>query len=174
MLYTDGLTTLFAFGAIFAAGTFGMDARRVLLLGIVLNISAGGGALGFALIEDRLGSRATILVAVAALILFGALALLSPDIRWFWIAATGLGFFVGPAQAASRSLMARIAPPESRNAMFGLYAFSGRATGFIGPATLGTVTAATGSQRAGMAAIIVLLMAGWALLAATRMPPTIG
>ena len=171
MLYTDGLTTLFAFGAIFAAGVFGMNAKNVLLLGIVLNISAGIGALGFALVEDRFGSRTVILAAVLALCLFGTMALLAPSLKLFWAAAIGLGSFVGPAQAASRSLMAQIADPSSRNAMFGLYALSGRITGFIGPAALGAVTSLTGSQRAGMAAIVVLLATGGLILAFTPSRP---
>lgn len=44
MLYIDGLTTLFLFGGVYAAGTFQMTAREILLFGIVLNISAGFGA----------------------------------------------------------------------------------------------------------------------------------
>jgi MFS transporter, UMF1 family len=149
-----------------------MDARHVLLLGIVLNISAGIGALGFALLEDRIGSRATILIAVLSLCLCGIMALLSPSPKLFWAAAIGLGVFVGPAQSASRSLMAQLADLPSRNAMFGLYALSGRITGFIGPAVLGAVTSLTGSQRAGMGAIVVLLATGGLILALT--PPRPG
>jgi MFS transporter, UMF1 family len=165
MLYTDGLTTLFAFGAIYAAGTFAMDATQVLLLGIALNVTAGIGALGFAFIEDYIGARPTVLTALLALVVLSTLVLLVHNVAYFWALALGLGTFVGPAQAASRSLMARIAPPAERNAHFGLFALSGRVTGFIGPAGLGLVTAASGSQRAGMAVIVVLLASGAALLA---------
>jgi UMF1 family MFS transporter len=172
MLYTDGLTTLFAFGGIFAAGVFGMDARETLLLGIALNLTAGLGAGVFALIEDRMGARPVVLIAVAALTVLGTCVLLVRSALWFWVLALALGVFVGPAQAASRSLMARLAPAESRNAYFGLYALSGRVTGFIGPMSLGAVTAATGSQRAGMGVIVVLLAAGGLLLAATRLAAT--
>lgn len=169
MLYTDGLITLFAFGGIYAAGTFGMGARGVLLLGIALNVTAGIGAAGFALVQDRLGDRATVLVAVGALAGLGGMVLLARSAAMFWVLALALGVFVGPAQSASRSLMARLAPAERRNAQFGLYALSGRVTGFVGPAALGAVTAAFSSQRAGMAVIVVLLVAGGALLAATPM-----
>jgi UMF1 family MFS transporter len=146
-----------------------MDAQQVLVLGIGLNVTAGVGALAFALIEDRIGSKPTILVALAALIVLGVLTLLAQSARVFWLLALGLGLFVGPAQAASRSLMARIAPAEVRNAYFGLYALSGRVTGFLGPAALGAVTAATGSQRAGMGVIVAFLAAGAVLLAGTRL-----
>ncbi len=169
MLYTDGLNTLFAFGGIFAAGTFGMGARQVLLLGIALNVTAGIGAAGFALAQDRIGDRTTVLVAVGGLAGLGTLVLLAHSASVFWLLALGLGLFVGPAQSASRSLMARLAPEETRNAHFGLYALSGRVTGFVGPAALGAVTAAFASQRAGMAVVVVLLVSGWALLAATPM-----
>lgn len=170
MLYTDGLTTLFAFGGIYASGALGLDAKGVLLLGIGLNVTAGIGALGFALVEDALGSRRTVLVALTALTLLGGLALLARTATGFFVLALGLGLFVGPAQAASRTLMARIAPVDSRNAQFGLYALSGRVTGFIGPAALGVVTAVSGSQRAGMGVIVVLLAAGGLLLAARPLP----
>jgi UMF1 family MFS transporter len=170
MLYADGMTTLFAFGAIFAAGTFGMDTSQVLLLGIGLNVTAGIGALSFALIEDRIGAKATVLVALTCLTLLGAGVLLAQQVTLFWCMALGLGLFVGPAQAASRSLMAQLAPGDARNAWFGLYALSGRVTGFIGPASLGLITAVTGSQRAGMAVILVLLTAGGALLLGVRTP----
>ncbi len=174
MLYTDGLTALFAFGAIFAAGTFRMGAQEVLVLGIALNVSAGAGALGFAFVEDRIGARATVLVSLAALTALGAGVLAARTVGTFWGLALALGLFVGPAQAASRSLMARIAPAEARNAHFGLYALSGRVTGFLGPLGLAIVTASTHSQRAGMAVILVLLAAGGLLLAATRLPATSG
>jgi MFS transporter, UMF1 family len=174
MLYADGLTTLFAFGGIFAAGTFGMGARGTLLLGIALNLTAGIGAAAFALFEDRIGARTVVLIAVSALAVFGGWVLLVRSVRWFWALALALGVFVGPAQAASRSLMAHLAPVGSRNVYFGLYALSGRVTGFIGPMALGTVTAAAGSQRAGMGIIVVLLIAGSLLLATTRFGPTSG
>ena len=71
-----------------------------------------------------------------------------------------IGFFVGPAQSASRSMMARLAPKDMRAEFFGLYAFSGKATAFLGPAILGVVTEALGSQRAGVATIIIFFVGG--------------
>lgn len=165
MIYTDGLTTLFAFGGIYAAGQFGMGAQETLLLGILLNVTAGIGAISFALLEDRIGALTTILIALAALVVLGCLLLWTNDRDVFWGLAGGLGLFVGPAQAASRSLMARLAPAAERNAHFGLFALSGRVTGFVGPALLAVVTALTASQRAGMGVIVALLAAGAALLA---------
>ena len=170
MLYIDGLNTLFAFGGIYAAGTFGMDFQEILVFGIILNVTAGLGAAGFAWVDDWLGSKPTIMIAVAALTLLGAATLLVETKLWFMILGAGLGIFIGPAQAASRTLMARLAPAELRTEMFGLYALSGKATAFLGPATVGWVTLWFDSQRAGMATILLFFLAGLALLAPLKEP----
>jgi len=81
---------------------------------------------------------------------------------WFWVLGLGLGVFLGPAQAAGRSFMARLAPPEERAEMFGLFALSGKVTAFLGPAALAWATASTGSQRAGMATIVLFMALGLA------------
>jgi len=170
MLYADGLTTLFTFGGIYAAGTFGMDFSEIIVFGIALNLTAGAGAIGFGWIDDRVGPKRAIQAALIGLMLFGTLALVAPDKGWFWIAGMALGTFMGPAQAASRTLMARLAPPDQRAEMFGLYSLSGKATNFAGPLALGWATLAFDSQRAGMATILVFLVAGFLLLLTVKEP----
>ena len=170
LFYIDGLTTLFAFGGIYAAGTFGMDFQEVLIFGILLNVTAGLGAVAFAWVDDWLGSKPTILIAVAGLTVFGAAILMVEDKLWFYVLGCIIGIFIGPAQAASRTMMARLAPPDMRTEMFGLFAFSGKATAFMGPALVGLVTAATESQRMGMATILVFFVVGGLLMLPVKEP----
>ncbi len=166
MIYADGLTTLFAFGGIYAAGTFGMELDEVIVFGIALNVTAGAGALAFAWVDDWIGPRRTVAIALAALIVVAASLLAVESKSWFWGLGLALGVFFGPVQAASRTLMARLAPADQTSQYFGLFALSGRVTAFIGPAILGWVTLAFASQRAGMATILVFFAAGlWLLLA---------
>jgi UMF1 family MFS transporter len=171
VLFMDGLTTLFAFGGIYAAGEFGLSPAGVLVFGIGLNVAAGLGAFGFAFVEDRIGAKAVILVSLVSLVALGTALLLLRDHAAFWVLGHALGLFVGPAQAASRSLLAHMAPIDARAGYFGLFALSGRITGFLGPAALGLATAAFHSQRAGMAVIVVLLAAGAAALWPVPSPP---
>ena len=170
MLYTDGLAALFAFGGLFAAGRFGFRIDEVLLLGILLNITGAIGAAAFGWIDDRIGPKRTILIAVGALILIGAAALLVSDKRAFWVLAGALGIFVGPAQSASRSLMARIAPEGLEAEMFGLFALSGKATAFAAPFAFGAASTGFGDMRAGMATILLFLAAGFLVLLPLRAP----
>jgi MFS transporter, UMF1 family len=168
LFYTDGLNTLFAFGAIYAAGTFGMGVEEILLFGILLNVTAGIGAFAGGRIEDRLGSRRTVIISLAAVICIGGAILLAEDKQVFWMLGALIGVFFGPAQSASRSLMARLAPPAEMAAWFGLFALSGRITGFLGPALLATATTVFASQAAGMAVVVGLLGVGLAVLLTVR------
>lgn len=164
MIYIDGLNTLFAFGGIYAAGTFGMTLSDVILLGITLNISAGIGALLLAWVDDFIGAKPTILLSLLGLLLFGIPATLVKSPYAFWCFGLLLGLFVGPVQAASRSLLARLVSKQQSTEMFGFYAFSGRITGFIGPWALGVATYYFNTQRAGMATILVFFIIGGLLL----------
>lgn len=171
MFYTDGLNTLFAFGGIYAAGSFGMSFDEILIFGILLNVTAGLGAFGFAWIDDWLGPKRTVLISVACLIVLGAAILLVESKLWFYVLGCAIGIFIGPAQSASRTLMARLAPAEVRTEMFGLYALSGKVTAWMGPILVGFVTVQADSQRWGMATILVLFIAGALLLLPLREPP---
>ncbi len=171
MIYTDGLNTLFAFGGIYAAGTFGMSFADLIVFGIGMNVMAGLGALAFAWADDRWGPVRVIYVSLSALTVLGAAILVITDITHFWIIGLSLGIFVGPAQSASRSLMAHLAPAEIRTEMFGLYALSGKATAFLGPMLVGALTAASDSQRVGMGGILVFLVLGGLLLRGVHYRP---
>ena len=168
MIYTDGLNTLFAFGGIFAVGTFHFNFTDILIFGITLNVLAGAGSVALAWVDDWLGSKPTILISLFFLTVFSAALLLTQQRFWFWVTACLLSIFVGPVQAASRSLMARLAPSEQSSELFGLYALTGRITAFTGPWILGYATLYFNSQRAGMATILVFFALGWLLLTRVR------
>jgi UMF1 family MFS transporter len=175
MFYIDGVGTLFVFGGVYAAGTFQMDERQILLFGIALNATAGIGAALFGWIDDWIGARRTILMALLGLMLPGTVVLLIQSSFLFWIFALLLGMFVGPVQSASRSYLARITPENLQNEWFGFYALSGKATAFLGPLLVGWLTYWSGSQRIGMSIIIVLVLVGFLLmLTLTDEPSAVG
>jgi UMF1 family MFS transporter len=172
LLYNNGLLTLFGLGGVYAAGEFGMSLDEVILFGIALNVAAGLGAALFGILDDRLGSRTAIILALVGLIAAAALAVVAPDRFWLWVAGLGIGLFVGPVQASSRALMARMAPEGEAAGHFGLFALSGRATAFIGPAAVAAVTALAASQRWGIATILLFLIGGLLLLVRVTDPRT--
>ena len=187
MIYTDGLVSLFAFGGIYAAGTFGWDTIQIGTFGIILAIAGTFGAWLGGKLDDKLGPKRvisgsmTILLAsiVAILlvdkdrVLFIKVAPPVPGGALFAAAAERAYLFLGcligaagaPLQAASRTLLIRMAPKDRIAQYFGLFALTGKVTSFVGPLLIGIVTAATDSQKAGMATIVLFFVAGLALLA---------
>lgn len=164
LLYNDGLITIFAFGGIYAAETFGFSMEEVLVFGIALNVAAGLGAFAMGYLDDRIGGKRTIQITLIGLSAATLIAILAPSKGWLWAAGLMVGLFVGPNQAASRSLMGRFVPRDAENEFFGFFAFSGKLTAFLGPLLLGVLTQATGSQRAGLAVVGVLFIVGLLLL----------
>ena len=163
LVYNDGLVTVFAFGGIYAAGTFGFTLTEVIVFGIVLNVVAGVGAWIFGYVDDRVGAKATIGISLVFLTIFTLIGSIAPDRTWFWVAGCGIGFFLGPNQSASRSLMARFVPKAHASEFFGLFAFSGKATAFLGPWLLGVLAEAY-SQRVGVASVLLFFVVGGVLL----------
>lgn len=170
LIYIDGLNTLFAFAAIFAAGTFGMNYMQILLFAILLNITASVGAALFAFVDDFKGPKFTICLSLICMVLVGSIILWIQSVTLFWILSAILGLFVGPVQAASRSYMARIAPKHLINQMFGIYQFSGRITSFIGPILVAIFTELFLSQRYGMSVIFIMMLIGLFVLWAAPKP----
>jgi UMF1 family MFS transporter len=184
LVYNDGLVTVFAFGGIYAAGSLDFTFDEIMVLGIVLNITAGLGAFLMGYLDDKVGGKKTLKVTLLGLMLAIALAVFAPEIRpflqyvfggssvpdWvsakniFWIAAVLIGAFSGPNQASSRSLMGRFTPEEKKNEFFGFFAFSGKATAFVGPFLLGSLTVAFDSQRAGISIVFFFFFFGYFLL----------
>ncbi|MCC5887694.1 MAG: MFS transporter [Gammaproteobacteria bacterium] len=188
MIYNDGLVGILIFGGVYAAGIFGWGTVHMLLFGILMSAAAAlGGYLG-GWLDDRLGSKRTILVAVGgtSLLLCTGVSITPTEILFvipydasttapLWSApyfntlpellyfCNGLGFamFVTVAFASSRTMMARISPPTMTTQFFGLYALSGTATAFLGPWMVGAMTAAFASQRVGYASLLILFVVGF-------------
>jgi len=170
LFFIDGLNTMFAFGAIYAAAVFSFGSGEIFRFAIALNVTAGLGAVAMGYLDDRFGSKATIMIALSGLLVFGVPLLFVESKLWFWLLAVPLGLFMGPTQAASRTMMARLTPPDMKAEMFGLFAFSGKVTAFLGPAAYAWFTDAFQTQRAGMATIFVFIVVGAALLLMVRVP----
>jgi len=190
MIYTDGLVSLFAFGGIYAAGTFGWHTIQIGTFGIILAIAGTLGALLGGKLDDAFGPKRVIagsmmvlLLAVIAILLVdkdsiffikvappvpGGALFAGASERAYLVLGCLIGGAGGPLQAAARSLLIRLAPKDRITQYFGLFALTGKVTSFIGPLLIGAVTAVTASQKAGMAVLVVFFVIGMALLMRVR------
>lgn len=170
-IFRDGLAGVFSFGAILAVTVYGLSAADVLLFGVAANVVAALGSLAAGFIDDRLGPRPVIMWSLGLMVAVAVALLFVDGPAWFWPLGLALCLFVGPAQAASRSFLARVAPEGREGQMFGLYITTGRAVSWMSPAAFAIFTWAFGTDRAGIAGIALVLGIGMIVFASVPREP---
>lgn len=193
MVYQDGVNGLLALGGTFAAGMFGWQTIEMGVYGILLLLVAILGCACAGWLDAKLGSKTLVLVGLWCLLLatlgivstgpgytlFGWISLATVDNgglfatdaeKVYILFGLLIGIAFGPVQASSRAFLARSVAPQEAGRFFGLYALSGRATAFLAPMAVASLTLYTDSARWGMAALLVFLAVGLWLLRRTPYP----
>ncbi|MFC3675878.1 MFS transporter [Ferrovibrio xuzhouensis] len=193
MIYYDGLVAVIGFGGIYAAGIFGWGTTELGIFGILLNVIAIPAVIAGGWLDDRFGSKRAVQFAIVAVALgtLGILSITADSIffgmavaprqpgaslfsaageRLFFVSAALLGLGMGPMQAASRTLVARLSPPDMVGEFYGIFSLSGRATTFLAPLLIGIATAVFHTQRIAAAIVLAFLAIGFVLLWKVREP----
>ncbi|GAA1996689.1 UMF1 family MFS transporter [Microbacterium ulmi] len=171
-VYRDGLAGVFAFGGVLAAVSFGFTSNEVILFGIALNLVAGVSTILAGMLDDRFGARAVIVTALSILIASALFVFLFREEgkAVFWVGGIILSAAVGPAQASSRALLARVTPENMQGEIFGLYATTGRVMSFLSPLLWSAFIAAFGATHFGILGITIVLAVGLVLLLLVKLP----
>jgi len=168
-MYEDGVNTVIAFSAIFAAQTLGFPMDRLIVLYIVVQCSALLGALLWARPTDRLGPRRVVMIALGQWTAVVVAAYFVQTQGQFWVLAVVAGTGLGSVQAASRAFLATLIPKGMEAEMFGFYSLCGKSAAIVGPLVFGGISHALGgNQRAGILAIGTFFLVGLLLLRRTR------
>ena len=173
-VYRDGLSAVFTFGSVIAALVFGFGFTDLVIFGIALNIVAGVSTILAGRLDDRFGPKRVILISVFGLVACTLVVFFFADLGsgLFWGVGIVLAAFVGPAQAASRSFLARVTPAGREGEVFGLYATTGRAAGWMASLLWGVFIAVAASQTLyGILGISLVLLIGGIMLLFVKAPP---
>lgn len=173
-VFRDGLTGVFAFGAVLGVNVYGVSTATVLLFGVAAStVAAVGAALG-GLLDEHLGSKTVIVGSLGAMIAVGlALLALSGPLA-FWLCGIMLCLFIGPTQSSARTLMLTMAADGKEGLAFGLYTTTGRAAAFLAPSMFFVFVDLFGADRAGLGGLLCVLAAGLLALLPVRTPERLG
>lgn len=179
LFYRDALNALYGFGGVYASGVLGWSIIQIGIFGIVGAVTAMVAAFIGGRIDRALGPKPVIVVSIliliaVCLVIVGMTregvwgipldpASSLPD-QIFFLCGALIGAAGGSLQAASRTMMARHTTPDRATEAFGLYALSGKVASFMSPALIALVTTISGSQRIGIAPLVVLFLIGLLLL----------
>jgi UMF1 family MFS transporter len=170
-LFRDGLSAIFAFGAVLGVNVYGISQADVLIFGVAASVVAAVGAVLGGYVDHRIGSKPVIIgsllvIVSVALTLMGLSGPLA-----FWVGGLLLCLFIGPAQSSSRALLLHMASEGKEGVAFGLYTMTGRAVAFVAPWLFSVFVDAFGAVRAGLGGISVVLLTGILAMLVVRVPP---
>jgi UMF1 family MFS transporter len=168
-LYIDGVYTIIKMAVDYglSQGLSATDVTGAILLTNFLGFPA---AIAFGSLGARVGPRRAIYLALAVYIVATALAVFLTTAPEFYGLAATIGLVQGGVQSLSRSLYARLIPPEMSGEYFGFFNMLGKFSSILGPVLAGTVALVSGSQRVGILSIILLFGSGLILLTRVRVP----
>lgn len=179
LFYRDALNALYGFGGVYASGVLGWSIIQIGIFGLVGAVTAMVAAFIGGRLDRAYGPKPVISVSILVLIFVCMIIVgmtregvwgfaMDPASSWpdrlFFACGALIGAAGGSLQAASRTMMARHTSPDRATEAFGLFALSGKVASFMSPALIALATTATGSQRLGIAPLIVLFLIGLFLL----------
>jgi MFS transporter, UMF1 family len=169
LVYEDGVNTVILFAAVFASKTLGFSPPEIIGLFLVVQVTALLGAAAWARPTDTRGPRFVVSVTLVQWALVTLLACVV-TVKWqFWVVAVLAGTGLGAVQAASRTFMATLIPPEREAEFFGFYSLVGKTGAVVGPLVFGGVSwLLAGNQRAAIVAVGLFFVVGLALLSRVR------
>ena len=154
MIYGAGIFAVIGFASIIARELLHFTDTNMGVFMIVLNITAAIGALLGGWAQDRIGSKAAILISLSCWILALLFVLgISPPgkegptqsaVVLFWIAGNIVGLSMGATYSASRALVGLFSPEDRTAEFFGLWGLFGKLGAAIGSLTFGIVSAGAG------------------------------
>ncbi len=175
-VFRDGLAGVFTFGGVIAGAVFGFSASQVIIFAIAANVVAGVSTVLVGRLDDLWGPKRVIVFSLVAMVFAATGVFIFHDLgpMVFWILGLLLTIFVGPAQSASRSMLARMIPAGREGEVFGLYATTGRAVSFLAPLLYGMaislgnrITGGDGTPF-GILGVVVVLLVGLLLILPVR------
>ena len=136
-----------------ASFLFGFSEKEILKLGIFINLFGIIGCLSLGKIEDRVGSEKIVLTCIVFLLLITFTLYFINDTKIFWLLSLMIGFFIGPIQAASRSVLAKKLKSENQLSAFCVYSMFGNICSILGPFLVSLVISISSDIRQGLLVI---------------------
>ena len=171
-LYIDGVYTIIKMAVDYGLSQ-GLSMDDVLQAVLISNYIGFPAALAFGAIGSRFGAKRGIILALSVYVVATMMAPFISTEAEFYGLAVAIGLVQGGVQSLSRSLFARLIPAGQTAEFFGFYNMLGKFAAILGPGLTGMVALVTGSQRIGILSIIVLFIAGLALLTRVRIRPIV-
>ena len=159
-VFSCGLKSIIAFAAIYAERTVGFSPGEVITLFIALQFSSALGAFVFGALQDRVGARRAIQIALVLWVGVSIGSYLTQSKGFFWGVAIAAGLGIGSLQSASRAVIGLFSPVAKSGEFFGLWGLADKASYMVGPFIFGEISSVSGSQRIAILSTVAFFVLG--------------
>lgn len=165
VVYQSGVAAVVVLAAIYAREVLGFTSDALVVLIIVVNLSAAVGAFIFGHLQDRLGAKRTLALALAIWIVAIAIAFFAEQAADIWLAGNLIGVAMGASQAVGRALIGVLTPLRRSGEFFGLWGLANRFAAIAGPLSYGLINYLTaGDHRLALLSTLAFFVFGLLLL----------
>jgi UMF1 family MFS transporter len=171
LVYNDGIQTVIAVAGTYGVDELGFDYSVLVILILVVQFVAFGGALILGALARRIGAWKTVLLSLVAWTVIVTIAYFLPrkELVPFIALGIGIGFVLGGSQALSRSLFSQLIPKGKEGEYFGLYEISDKGTSWLGTLIFGLAFQMTQSYRVAILSLMAFFIIGFLGLLAVPM-----
>ena len=162
-LFIDGVHTVMALASTFALN-LGLDTSSIIIALILVQFIAFPSTLMWSYIAEKRGDKLVINISIVIYIAIILFSFSLSNATEFYILASLVGFVQGGIQGSSRSLFAKLIPPEKAGEFFGIFNTFGKAGAFMGPALVGIFLAIFKNTIVMLLPILILFVLGLIVL----------
>ncbi len=159
LLYNDGIQTMIKMAAIYGA-EIGIDRNAQIAAFVVVQFVGVPFTFLFGLIASRVGPKPALYGAIAVYVVIALIGYVMTSTFQFFLLAVLVGMVQGGAQALSRSMFARMIPPDRSSEYFGFFSVFEKFAGILGPLAFGSAVALTGSSRPAVLLLVAFFVLG--------------
>jgi MFS transporter, UMF1 family len=163
-IYNDAILTVIGFSGRYAKNTLGFETADLIKFFIMIQLIAAISSYIFGFITDKQGPKRTIVITLMIWCVVSVASYFATDAGLFYGVGALAAIALGSSQSASRSMMAKLTPPDKTTEFFGFYdGFCGKASAVFGPLIFGVMSNAFG-QREAVLSLIVFFIVGLLLI----------
>ncbi|MCB0651991.1 MAG: MFS transporter [Saprospiraceae bacterium] len=164
--YNAGVQTVLYLASLFAKQELHFETSELIIVVLILQIVAIGGAYIFAKLSDAKGNKFSIMVMLVIWIVICFLAYIVSGKLDFYALAAGVGIVMGGIQSLSRSTYAKLLPEDLKDtaSFFSFYEVVDKISIILGTFSFGLITNITGNMRMSVLVLGVYFLLGLVIL----------
>jgi len=169
--YSMGVQSIMLLAPLFAAQEVGMESAEMIIVILIIQLVAVGGAYLFAIIASKFSNKASIMIAILIWVAICIFAYAIKDKTAFYLLAGLLGLVMGGIQSVSRSTFSKLIPSETKDtaSYFSFYDVSEKLAIVIGTASYASILSLTGTMRNSILFMIIFFIISIFFLSRTKL-----